>query len=136
VDAFELVTLVEKGEQEGPPYRELLRVPSMNMGVYRLKAGARDPQTPHTEDEAYFVTRGRGSIRVGSEERTVGPGSVIFVKAGVEHRFHDVREDFVVLVFFAPAEGSAAGVPSRYGGLKATTSKRPRSASIRSHRTA
>ncbi len=82
MDAFELMTLVEKGEQEGQPYREFLRVPSMSMGVYQLKAGARDPQTPHTEDEAYFVARGGSSIRGGSEERTVGPGAVIFLTRG------------------------------------------------------
>jgi hypothetical protein len=34
----------------------------------------------------------------------VQPGSVIFVKAQVEHRFYDIQEELVVLVFFAPAE--------------------------------
>ena len=33
-------------------------------------------------------------------------GSVIFVAAGVEHRFYDIAEELVVLVFFAPAESS------------------------------
>ena len=31
-------------------------------------------------------------------------GSVIFVEANREHRFYDIREELVVLVFFAPAE--------------------------------
>jgi hypothetical protein len=29
---------------------------------------------------------------------------VIFVAADVAHRFHDISEDLVVLVFFGPAE--------------------------------
>jgi quercetin dioxygenase-like cupin family protein len=34
----------------------------------------------------------------------VSEGSVVFVAAEVEHRFHSITEDLVVLVFFAPAE--------------------------------
>jgi quercetin dioxygenase-like cupin family protein len=41
---------------------------------------------------------------VGGEDQAVGEGTVIFVAAGVEHRFHDIAEELVVLVFFAPAE--------------------------------
>jgi quercetin dioxygenase-like cupin family protein len=36
----------------------------------------------------------------------VGPGSVIYVAAGEEHRFTDVTEDLAALVLFAPAEGA------------------------------
>jgi quercetin dioxygenase-like cupin family protein len=40
----------------------------------------------------------------GEEDREVAAGSVIFVAAEVEHRFHDISEELAVLVFFAPAE--------------------------------
>jgi hypothetical protein len=33
---------------------------------------------------------------------------VVFVKAGVEHRFHNITEDLTTLVFFAPAEYTLA----------------------------
>jgi mannose-6-phosphate isomerase-like protein (cupin superfamily) len=72
-----------------------------------LPAGARDPQEPHTEDEVYHVVGGKGRIRVGEEDRTVEAGTVVFVEAGVDHRFHSIEEDLTVLVFFAPAEGSS-----------------------------
>jgi quercetin dioxygenase-like cupin family protein len=36
----------------------------------------------------------------------VEAGTVVFVEAGVDHRFYDIEEDLRVLVFFAPAEGS------------------------------
>jgi mannose-6-phosphate isomerase-like protein (cupin superfamily) len=71
-----------------------------------LPAGASDPQQPHTEDEVYHVVSGKGHIRVGAEDRAVGAGTVVFVEAGVDHRFYDIEEDLTVLVFFAPAEGS------------------------------
>ncbi|SPE44180.1 conserved hypothetical protein [Candidatus Sulfotelmatobacter sp. SbA7] len=52
----------------------------------------------------YYVVRGKARMRVGAESQPVGAGSVIFVDAGVEHRFYDITEDLTVLVFFAPAE--------------------------------
>jgi quercetin dioxygenase-like cupin family protein len=85
-------------------YLEFLRLPSMSAGVYTLQPGSQDPQKPHQQDELYFVVRGRGRFSVDQEDREVEPGSVIFVAAGVEHRFHDITEELVVLVVFAPAE--------------------------------
>jgi mannose-6-phosphate isomerase-like protein (cupin superfamily) len=45
-------------------------------------------------------------MRVGAEDREVGPGSVVFVPARLEHRFHDILEELSIAVFFAPAEHS------------------------------
>jgi mannose-6-phosphate isomerase-like protein (cupin superfamily) len=76
----------------------------MSLGLYVLAAGSEDPQQPHTEDEVYHVVRGHATIRVGEEDRAVGPGSVIYVAAHVPHRFHTIEEDLELLVFFAPAQ--------------------------------
>jgi mannose-6-phosphate isomerase-like protein (cupin superfamily) len=65
-----------------------------------------DPQQPHTEDEVYYVVAGRAQIRVGTEDKSVGPRDIISVRAGIEHRFHDIVEDLTVFVFFAPPEYS------------------------------
>ena len=85
-------------------YAEFLRVPDLSAGVYRLPAGGRDPQQPHTEDELYYVVSGRGAVVVGGETRPVGPGSLIFVPALMPHRFVDIAEDLIILVIFGPAE--------------------------------
>jgi mannose-6-phosphate isomerase-like protein (cupin superfamily) len=87
-------------------YLEFLRAPDLSGGLYVLEAGATDLQTPHAEDEVYVVMRGRCRFRAGEDEREVGPGSVLFVSARVEHRFVDIRERLEALVFFGPAEGS------------------------------
>ena len=76
----------------------------MSAGLYVLAAGSTDPQRPHHEDEMYYVVRGRGRFKAGGEDREVSAGSVIYVAAEVEHRFHDIEEELAVLVFFAPAE--------------------------------
>ncbi|MFZ0321969.1 MAG: cupin domain-containing protein [Candidatus Sulfotelmatobacter sp.] len=100
-------SLPEIGEQRagsGKDYREFLRVPAMSAGLYVLAAGATDRQKPHREDEVYYVVRGKARFRAGSDDEEVSAGSVIFVAAGVEHRFYDIAEELEALVFFAPAE--------------------------------
>ena len=96
----------------GRPWLEFLRVPSLSVGVYHLKAGREDPQRPHTEDEVYYVVAGRARFKAGQEERAVGPGTVLFVERLAEHRFFAIAEDLTALVFFAPAEGPLRGETS------------------------
>jgi mannose-6-phosphate isomerase-like protein (cupin superfamily) len=91
-------------KESGKLYREFLRVPSMSAGLYVLAAGAADPQSPHREDEMYYVVRGRARFRAGDEDREISSGDILFVAKNVEHRFHDITEELAVLVFFAPAE--------------------------------
>jgi mannose-6-phosphate isomerase-like protein (cupin superfamily) len=96
--------------KRGHGYSEFLRVPAMSVGVYVLAAGATDRQSPHTEDEVYYVVRGRGRFRNGEHETDVAPGDVLFVPAREVHRFHSIAEELVLLVVFSPAEGDRAGV--------------------------
>ncbi len=103
-DFFQIDQLEQRRALTGKSYQEFLRVPAISAGVYTLAAGADDTQKPHKEDEMYYVVRGRARMRVGAEDRAVSPGSVIFVAAEVPHRFYDIAEELMVLVFFAPAE--------------------------------
>ncbi len=89
-------------------YHEFLRVPSLSVGIYVLAAGATDRQTPHTEDEIYYVVRGRGKLRRGSEDLDATPGEVLFVAAREPHHFHSVEKELVLLVVFGPAEATSS----------------------------
>jgi mannose-6-phosphate isomerase-like protein (cupin superfamily) len=101
---FQIDQLEEQQAQTGKSYLEFLRFPALSAGVYTLPAGGADLQKPHREEEMYYVVRGRARMRVGSADHDIRQGSVIFVAAGVDHRFYDIAEELVVLVFFAPAE--------------------------------
>lgn len=102
--AFELDDLSRARRAAGRRYYEFLRVRALSMGLYGLPEGGEDPQNPHEEDEVYHVVRGRATLSVAGEDRPVEAGSVVYVAAGVEHRFHSIEEDLEVLVVFAPAE--------------------------------
>ncbi|HEX7735685.1 MAG TPA: cupin domain-containing protein [Ktedonobacteraceae bacterium] len=108
MQAFTIHDLIGQHGQREKLYLEFLRVPALSAGLYRLPPGGVDPQLPHSEDEIYYIVSGRASILVGEENQQVEAGSLIFVPAQLEHRFHSIKEELTVLVFFAPAEYALA----------------------------
>jgi mannose-6-phosphate isomerase-like protein (cupin superfamily) len=98
---FEMRDLLIRRIQSRDDYLEFLKIPALNAGVYELTTGADDPQTPHDEDELYYVVAGRATFQVPGDERVVRPGSVIYVRAEVPHKFVKIEEDLRLLVFFS-----------------------------------
>jgi cytidylate kinase len=104
---LDLGRLAEEHRRSTSRYLETLRSAALSVGLYRLPAGGEDDQRPHGEEEVYLVLEGRGRFGMGDEDVSVAPGHLLTVPARVEHRFHSIEEDLLLLVFFAPAEGSA-----------------------------
>ena|SRR2546421_6651647 len=75
-----------------------------------------DPQQPHTRDELYVVVAGRGEFVNGDERHGFAPGDLLFVPAGVVHRFENFTEDLVVWVVFYGPEGGEAPAASNTQG--------------------
>ena len=88
---------------EGERFAEVLEHGSMEVEIYAPRGT--DPQTPHTRDEVYVVVSGNGTFVNGRDRHPFGPGDVLFVPAGVEHRFEDFTDDLVVWVVFYGPEG-------------------------------
>jgi mannose-6-phosphate isomerase-like protein (cupin superfamily) len=109
MQTYELADQITQRADSDKRYLEFLKVPDLSMGVYVLPAGGLDPQSPHTEDEVYYVVSGKAQIKVADEDRTVQAGSIVYVAKNVEHRFHSIEEELTVIVFFAPAEYSNKG---------------------------
>ena len=64
-----------------------------------------DLQTPHTRDEVYVVIRGEGMFVNGEQRYPFQTGDVLFVPAGVVHRFENFSDNFLTWVFFYGPEG-------------------------------
>jgi mannose-6-phosphate isomerase-like protein (cupin superfamily) len=103
--SFDLATLLAQAATSDQRYLEFLRVPSLSLGLYTLPAGGEDLQSPHNQDEVYYVIRGKAILRVEDEQQPAVPGALLFVPAQAEHKFVEIKEDLSLLVFFAPAEG-------------------------------
>lgn len=106
MQAFELAQLISQRESTNKLYLEFLKVPDLSLGLYVLPAGGTDPQSPHTEDEVYYIVSGKAQIIVAEENRDVRAGFIVYVAKNVAHHFHSIEEELTVLVFFAPAEYS------------------------------
>jgi cytidylate kinase len=102
----DLGRLAEAHRRSPRGYLEALRTGSLSVGLYRVARGAEGEQRPRGEDEVYLVLEGRGRFRMGDEDFAVEPGYLFAVPARVEHGFHAIAEDLLLLVFFAPPEGT------------------------------
>lgn len=98
---FDLDQVRSKLKGEAVEYLEFLNVPALNCGIYFLEAGSKDMQAPHDEDEVYVVLSGTARMRLGDEERQVGPGSLLYIGASTEHSFFQIEQDMTLLVMFA-----------------------------------
>ena len=98
---FDLEEIKSRLEGKAVEYLEFLNVPAINCGVYFLEAGSNDMQAPHDEDEVYFVLSGSARMRLGEDERAVGPGALLYISAATEHSFFEIEEDMTLLVMFA-----------------------------------
>ncbi len=87
-------------------FAELFAHGSLSVELYAPRGT--DPQTPHTRDEVYVVVAGRGTFFCDGETRAFGPGELLFVPAGMDHRFVDFSDDFATWVLFYGPEGGEA----------------------------
>jgi mannose-6-phosphate isomerase-like protein (cupin superfamily) len=105
--AAELEDMIGRARNSSDSYAsEVLRSDLLSVGLYIVPAGGPDDQSPHAEDEVYYTVRGRAKIRVGEVDHPVQPGTVLFVPAKAVHYFHDISEELILVVFWAPPERS------------------------------
>ena len=99
-------SLEQLRSENGALFRQIFRHGSLEVEIYRPDGV--DRQQPHTRDEVYVVISGTGHFVNGASRQPFEPGEVLFVPAGVEHRFEDFTPDFATWVFFYGPEGGEA----------------------------
>lgn len=75
------------------------------MQVELFAPHGRDTQQPHRQDELYIISRGSGLLVRGEERAPVKAGDVLFVPAGMTHRFEEFTGDFETWVIFWGEDG-------------------------------
>ena len=103
---YEFDAINQQRAKDNKSYLPFLNVKTMHCGIYHLKAGAKDGQSPHTEDEVYYVESGKSKFHMDGEEFDVQPGTILFVPAHKKHYFHEITEDLSLLVFFSKADAN------------------------------
>lgn len=88
----------------GEPFALAFAHGSMSVELYAPRGT--DTQTPHDQDELYFIHSGQGEFVVAGERHRFESGTVFFVPAHVEHRFENFSSDFSTwVVFWGPKGG-------------------------------
>ena len=95
--------VVDTIDQMPQQFFRLLNRKDLTVGVLRVLPGGLDMQGTHTQDEVYAVVAGRGILRLGDVDHPVSPGSIIFVPAGLAHRFHGNKELLTLAYVMIPA---------------------------------
>ena len=101
--ASEVSKMLQQSENH---WLQFIDVPSLSMGVYNVPAGTNDREThsPHDRDEVYVGMHGKGCLTAGGEHFDVEAGTIVYVKAAVEHHFHSVSDNLTMLVFFSSTQ--------------------------------
>lgn len=101
------VTLLEAVEQlkheTGKLFTVVMRHGTMSVEYFAPQKS--DTQTPHRQDELYIVARGHGQFNRNDEIMECKAGDVLFVPAGMHHRFENFSDDFATWVVFYGVEG-------------------------------
>jgi mannose-6-phosphate isomerase-like protein (cupin superfamily) len=84
-------------------YKIVYRHGTFEAGLYAPRGG--DDQTPHTRDEAYVVVKGSGYFVCGDSRKAFSPGELLFVPAGMTHRFESFTNDLTAWVIFYGPQG-------------------------------
>ena len=103
---FTLDKALQKIDQGSETAVELFRHGSLLLEIY--KPEKIDKQSPHERDELYVISSGSGEFINGDVQHPVNVGDVLFVAAGVEHRFVNFTDDFSTWVFFYGPDGGEA----------------------------
>jgi mannose-6-phosphate isomerase-like protein (cupin superfamily) len=94
-------------DPQGKRFAIVLEHGTLSVEIYAPRGT--DPQTPHTRDELYVVATGSGRFVKGEERYPFGAGDVLFVPAGMPHRFEDFSDDLAVwVIFYGPEGGEGA----------------------------
>ncbi|MCZ6834176.1 MAG: cupin domain-containing protein [Planctomycetota bacterium] len=101
VASFHVDALIEEQARDANAYLNFFDNKTMSLGLYVLRAGSKDGQSPHARDEVYIITHGKAILDVAGTDHPVSPGSVVFVQRKVVHHFHSIEEDLKVIVFFS-----------------------------------
>jgi mannose-6-phosphate isomerase-like protein (cupin superfamily) len=98
MEAFEIEDVLASADNGAHTMKTVVKGDSMRVSVAVWPANSTDDQDTHDEDEVYYVVSGRAKLSTEGKDRDVGPGTTIFMPAGVDHHFHSIEEDLKVLV--------------------------------------
>lgn len=98
-----LAQAFEKLGKSAIPFEQVMANGSMTVEIYKPQQV--DLQQPHSQDELYIIISGSGNFYNDGNITNFKPLDVLFVPAGIEHRFENFTDDFATWVIFYGKQG-------------------------------
>ncbi len=95
--------LAELRQTDNAKFVEVMKHGSMVIEIF--KPEQIDTQTPHKQDEIYVIIKGISTFFRNGERVACSAGDILFVPAGMEHRFENFSNDFETWVIFYGPDG-------------------------------
>ena len=67
------------------------------MGRFSYPAGGKAKAHAHPNEQIVWVMKGRARVRIGEEEKVVGPGDIYMIPADTEHETETLEEREVIV---------------------------------------
>lgn len=84
--------------------QNLLPTENFTAGYVVIQPKGRIPLHAHSNEEIYFIVKGTGRMRIGSEEKDVEAVSAIYIEPHAEHLLQNTGEGDMNMIFiYAPA---------------------------------
>jgi quercetin dioxygenase-like cupin family protein len=77
---------------------------SISMGTLELPPGSSMDAHHHAPPEVYFVTAGSGTLLIGSEQRPVRAGDVVYIPGDHVHGVNNSGNELLKLVWMFPTD--------------------------------
>ncbi len=90
-------------KENNQPFTTLMKNGSMSIEYFAPKNS--DTQQQHKQDEIYVIASGSSQFYRNGKIINCNIGDVLFVPAGMEHRFLDFTKDFATWVIFYGPDG-------------------------------
>ncbi|MFQ5781820.1 MAG: cupin domain-containing protein [Nitrosopumilus sp.] len=97
---FDLSTYFEKIKNSSSYFYTFINRDTLAASILVLQPGEEDNQTPHENDEVYYVMSGDGFLKINGKDYKVSKDKLFFVAKNVEHFFHGNTRKLKVLYFF------------------------------------
>ena len=98
---FNINKYIEDIKNSDNYFHTFLNRKNIAAGVLVLKPGEEDTQTPHDDDEVYFVIRGDGYLKINDKDYAVSEGMAYYVQKDIQHKFFGNKKELIVLYFFS-----------------------------------
>ena len=97
---YDLTTYLEKIKNSNSYFSTFINKNSLATGILILQSDEEDTQTPHDNDEVYFIISGNGFLKINNKDYKVSKNKLFFVEKNMKHFFYGNTRELRVLYFF------------------------------------